>query len=253
MDGIRVGRWQWPLVEGLGTRRGDKIIKTSKGWYQDIEVLPLWQPKNLFDFAVLLLLPQGIQYLIEQQLLSSDLQEIAKFLHKGEGLNKTAIGDFLGGRWATHPRWGGPLEALSCLAPLSHPLDEPWETTDRCWDWPWSHTVVGWMGRTPWRMSFRVWLRLAVWATCPSICTGVSLPRQDWCPCILAPCWVEGMGKLGGSQVHVVTPQGIQTEQGQSSLLIFSLCPLPGTPQTFRSSKLLWHVTSLPTSTWCRH
>lgn len=125
MDGIRVGRWQWPLVEGLGTRRGDKIIKTSKGWYQDIEVLPLWQPKNLFDFAVLLLLPQGIQYLIEQQLLSSDLQEIAKFLHKGEGLNKTAIGDFLGGRWATQPRWGGSLEALSCLAPLSHPFRWP--------------------------------------------------------------------------------------------------------------------------------
>uniref|UniRef100_A0A8C9L7J2 Cytohesin 4 n=1 Tax=Pavo cristatus TaxID=9049 RepID=A0A8C9L7J2_PAVCR len=41
---------------------------------------------------------KGIQYLIEQQLLSSDLQEIAKFLHKGEGLNKTAIGDYLGGR-----------------------------------------------------------------------------------------------------------------------------------------------------------
>ncbi|EOB03949.1 Cytohesin-4, partial [Anas platyrhynchos] len=44
----------------------------------------------------------GIQYLIEQQLLSSDLQEIAKFLHKGEGLNKTAIGDFLGGRDPTN-------------------------------------------------------------------------------------------------------------------------------------------------------
>ncbi|KAM9640270.1 cytohesin-4 isoform 2-T2 [Morphnus guianensis] len=41
---------------------------------------------------------KGIQYLIEHQVLSSDLQEIAKFLHKGEGLNKTAIGDYLGGR-----------------------------------------------------------------------------------------------------------------------------------------------------------
>uniref|UniRef100_A0A8C9EWV0 Cytohesin 4 n=1 Tax=Pavo cristatus TaxID=9049 RepID=A0A8C9EWV0_PAVCR len=54
--------------------------------------------KDLSYFAVLLVLLQGIQYLIEQQLLSSDLQEIAKFLHKGEGLNKTAIGDYLGGR-----------------------------------------------------------------------------------------------------------------------------------------------------------
>ncbi|XP_009980420.1 PREDICTED: cytohesin-4-like, partial [Tauraco erythrolophus] len=44
----------------------------------------------------------GIQYLIEQQVLSSDLQEIAKFLHKGEGLNKTAIGDYLGGRDPTN-------------------------------------------------------------------------------------------------------------------------------------------------------
>ncbi|KAI1239176.1 hypothetical protein IHE44_0012288 [Lamprotornis superbus] len=41
---------------------------------------------------------KGIQYLIEHQVLSSDLQDIARFLHKGEGLNKTAIGDYLGRR-----------------------------------------------------------------------------------------------------------------------------------------------------------
>ncbi|XP_052646528.1 cytohesin-4 [Harpia harpyja] len=45
---------------------------------------------------------KGIQYLIEHHVLSSDLQEIAKFLHKGEGLNKTAIGDYLGGRDPTN-------------------------------------------------------------------------------------------------------------------------------------------------------
>ncbi|NWQ78905.1 CYH4 protein, partial [Columbina picui] len=45
---------------------------------------------------------QGIQYLIEHEVLSPDLQEIAKFLHKGEGLNKTAIGDYLGGRDPTN-------------------------------------------------------------------------------------------------------------------------------------------------------
>ncbi|XP_063010544.1 cytohesin-4 isoform X1 [Melospiza melodia melodia] len=45
---------------------------------------------------------KGIQYLIEHQVLSSDLQEIARFLHKGEGLNKTAIGDYLGGRDPTN-------------------------------------------------------------------------------------------------------------------------------------------------------
>ncbi|KFP87258.1 Cytohesin-4, partial [Apaloderma vittatum] len=45
---------------------------------------------------------KGIQYLIEHEVLSSDLQEIARFLHKGEGLNKTAIGDYLGGRDPTN-------------------------------------------------------------------------------------------------------------------------------------------------------
>ncbi|XP_025062639.1 cytohesin-4 [Alligator sinensis] len=41
---------------------------------------------------------KGIHYLIEHKVLSSDLQDIAKFLYKGEGLNKTAIGDYLGER-----------------------------------------------------------------------------------------------------------------------------------------------------------
>ncbi|EMP33134.1 Cytohesin-4 [Chelonia mydas] len=41
---------------------------------------------------------KGIQYLTEHKVLSSDLREIARFLYKGEGLNKTAIGDYLGER-----------------------------------------------------------------------------------------------------------------------------------------------------------
>ncbi|XP_051817749.1 cytohesin-4 [Antechinus flavipes] len=41
---------------------------------------------------------KGIQYLIEHKLLSSNIEEIAQFLYKGEGLNKTAIGDYLGER-----------------------------------------------------------------------------------------------------------------------------------------------------------
>ncbi|XP_053261573.1 cytohesin-4 [Podarcis raffonei] len=41
---------------------------------------------------------KGIQYLIEHKILSSNVEEIAKFLYKGEGLNKTAIGDYLGER-----------------------------------------------------------------------------------------------------------------------------------------------------------
>ncbi|XP_013911501.1 PREDICTED: cytohesin-4-like [Thamnophis sirtalis] len=41
---------------------------------------------------------QGIQYLVEQKILSLDAEEVAKFLYQGEGLNKTAIGDYLGQR-----------------------------------------------------------------------------------------------------------------------------------------------------------
>uniref|UniRef100_A0A9L0RY89 Cytohesin 4 n=1 Tax=Equus caballus TaxID=9796 RepID=A0A9L0RY89_HORSE len=41
---------------------------------------------------------KGIQYLTEHKLLSPDVQDIAQFLYKGEGLNKTAIGTYLGER-----------------------------------------------------------------------------------------------------------------------------------------------------------
>lgn len=41
---------------------------------------------------------QGIRYLTEHKLLTPDVQDIAQFLYKGEGLNKTAIGTYLGER-----------------------------------------------------------------------------------------------------------------------------------------------------------
>lgn len=41
---------------------------------------------------------QGIQFLIENDLLKNTCDDIAQFLYKGEGLNKTAIGDYLGER-----------------------------------------------------------------------------------------------------------------------------------------------------------
>lgn len=34
----------------------------------------------------------GIEYLYENHLLKTDAQDVAQFLYKGEGLNKTAIG-----------------------------------------------------------------------------------------------------------------------------------------------------------------
>ncbi|XP_016385913.1 cytohesin-1-like [Sinocyclocheilus rhinocerous] len=39
---------------------------------------------------------KGIQFLIENELLKNTCEDIAQFLYKGEGLNKTAIGDYLG-------------------------------------------------------------------------------------------------------------------------------------------------------------
>uniref|UniRef100_A0A7N4PCQ6 Cytohesin-2 n=1 Tax=Sarcophilus harrisii TaxID=9305 RepID=A0A7N4PCQ6_SARHA len=41
---------------------------------------------------------QGIQFLVENELLQNTPEEISRFLYKGEGLNKTAIGDYLGER-----------------------------------------------------------------------------------------------------------------------------------------------------------
>lgn len=41
---------------------------------------------------------QGIQFLIENDLLQNTAEDIAQFLYKGEGLNKTVIGDYLGER-----------------------------------------------------------------------------------------------------------------------------------------------------------
>ncbi|XP_007556393.1 cytohesin-1-like isoform X1 [Poecilia formosa] len=43
---------------------------------------------------------KGIQFLIENDLLKNTSDDIAQFLYKGEGLNKTAIGDYLGERSA---------------------------------------------------------------------------------------------------------------------------------------------------------
>ncbi|KAK3592669.1 hypothetical protein CHS0354_015971 [Potamilus streckersoni] len=39
---------------------------------------------------------KGIEYLIEHGLLQNTPQDVAQFLYQGEGLNKTAIGDYLG-------------------------------------------------------------------------------------------------------------------------------------------------------------
>lgn len=49
-------------------------------------------------FMLNVVFSQGIQFLIENELLKNTCEDIAQFLYKGEGLNKTAIGDYLGER-----------------------------------------------------------------------------------------------------------------------------------------------------------
>ncbi len=41
---------------------------------------------------------KGIEFLVSHGLLRETPEEVAQFLYKGEGLNKTAIGDYLGER-----------------------------------------------------------------------------------------------------------------------------------------------------------
>lgn len=52
----------------------------------------------MFRLDCLFYLPQGIRFLIDSNLLKNTSDDIAQFLYKGEGLNKTAIGDYLGER-----------------------------------------------------------------------------------------------------------------------------------------------------------
>ncbi|XP_054997133.1 cytohesin-4 isoform X2 [Sorex araneus] len=63
----------------------------TKGETEELEQIK-WHRKQLLEDI------QGIQYLTEHKLLSTDIREIAQFLYKGEGLSKTAIGTYLGER-----------------------------------------------------------------------------------------------------------------------------------------------------------
>ncbi|XP_071525136.1 cytohesin-1 isoform X1 [Panulirus ornatus] len=55
---------------------------------------------------------KGIEYLIDHGLLKNTPDDIAQFLYKGEGLNKTAIGDYLGERNEFNQ---AVLDAFVCL------------------------------------------------------------------------------------------------------------------------------------------
>ncbi|EPY86791.1 cytohesin-1 isoform 7 [Camelus ferus] len=70
---------------------------------------------------------KGIQFLIENGLLKNTCEDIAQFLYKGEGLNKTAIGDYLGERLSVGGRLAGGGGDLGVPASVSdssfpHPI-----------------------------------------------------------------------------------------------------------------------------------
>lgn len=86
-----------------------KICKGTNRWPWAVKS-STWIPKRLVGIITVLwvfwqvdcnwdlISSQGIQFLIENDLLKNTSDDIAQFLYKGEGLNKTAIGDYLGER-----------------------------------------------------------------------------------------------------------------------------------------------------------
>lgn len=62
---------------------------------------------------------QGISYLVENKLLDGGAPAIAEFLYKEEGLNKTAIGEFLGERWEEAGKRKLEFQFLICGTPSS--------------------------------------------------------------------------------------------------------------------------------------
>ncbi|XP_012609823.1 cytohesin-2 isoform X2 [Microcebus murinus] len=72
-------------VEGLEANEGSKTLQRNRKMAMGRKKFNM-DPKK------------GIQFLVENELLQNTPEEIARFLYKGEGLNKTAIGDYLGER-----------------------------------------------------------------------------------------------------------------------------------------------------------
>ncbi|XP_037244421.1 cytohesin-2 isoform X1 [Falco naumanni] len=72
-------------VEGLEANEGSKTLQRNR---------KMGMGRKKFNMDP----KKGIQFLVENELLRHTAEDIARFLYKGEGLNKTAIGDYLGER-----------------------------------------------------------------------------------------------------------------------------------------------------------
>ncbi|XP_057266550.1 cytohesin-2-like, partial [Pezoporus wallicus] len=72
-------------VEGLEANEGSKTLQRSR---------KMGMGRKKFNMDP----KKGIQFLVQNELLRLTAEDVARFLYKGEGLNKTAIGDYLGER-----------------------------------------------------------------------------------------------------------------------------------------------------------
>ncbi|KAG9481613.1 hypothetical protein GDO78_010710 [Eleutherodactylus coqui] len=72
-------------VEGLEANEGSKTLQRNR---------KIGMGRKKFNMDP----KKGIVFLQENELLRNTAEDIARFLYKGEGLNKTAIGDYLGER-----------------------------------------------------------------------------------------------------------------------------------------------------------
>lgn len=84
----KVGMWQW---------EGKNSTWILKRW-SSFNICTCLCCCNSLLAAYWWTLVQGIVFLVENELLRHTPEDIAQFLYKGEGLNKTAIGDYLGER-----------------------------------------------------------------------------------------------------------------------------------------------------------
>lgn len=92
---VRISKWQVQFFRFYG----EPMLAKGQSPGCRVSVDPwLWSEQTVSRLCLPALPHQGIQFLLENDLLQQTPEDIAQFLYKGEGLNKTVIGDYLGER-----------------------------------------------------------------------------------------------------------------------------------------------------------